>query len=275
MGAVRKRSMRCARREQIQRKLLAANPKLAGGFYRSGHDLQQFGPRACGKLATRTKRSTKFRAAIAIQEQLVAKSPDQRNRAPRPRGQLQQSGFAPRLVRRRRRRRESTTKAIAIQRQLVESHPINRLYQGDLARTYNNLGYVLAERSDWQNAELCYADAIKIQEHLVKASPLAASYRRDLAISYNNLGMVAKPRATAGESGSVVSPGARLQQLLLAAEPADAKTLSNLGGVYNNLGMLFDGSGDSPTRKTPTSRRFASRARRWTPRPTWACSATC
>lgn len=130
--------------------------------------------------------------------------------------------------------------AIAIQRQLVEANPINRLYQGDLARTYNNLGFVLARRRDWQNAELCYLDAIKLQQHLVEQAPLAGSYTRDLAISFNNLGMVQSRDARFAAAEESFEHSIKLQRRLLAAMPSDARTLSNLGGAYNNLGLLFD-----------------------------------
>jgi len=130
--------------------------------------------------------------------------------------------------------------AISMQRQLVETNPINRLYQGDLARTYNNLGFVLARRQDWQNAELCYLDAIKLQQHLVEQAPLAGSYTRDLAISYNNLGMVQSRDARYAAAEESFQQSIKLQGRLISAMSSDARTLSNVGGVYNNLGLLYD-----------------------------------
>jgi serine/threonine protein kinase/Tfp pilus assembly protein PilF len=130
--------------------------------------------------------------------------------------------------------------SIRIQRELVASDPINRLYQGDLARMYNTLGFYLARREEWSKAELCYRDAIKLQEHLVRESPLAASYRRDLAISYNNQGMVESRDNRLAAAESSFRQALEQQRLLLAVEPNDAPTLSNMGGVYNNLGLLFE-----------------------------------
>jgi serine/threonine protein kinase/tetratricopeptide (TPR) repeat protein len=132
--------------------------------------------------------------------------------------------------------------AISLQQRLMKADKINRLYQGDLARTYNNLGFVLARGQNWHNAELCYLNAVKLQERLVQESPLAGSYTRDLAISLNNLGMVQSRDGRFDTAEATFKKAVTLQHQLLAAQPADGETLSNLGGVYNNLGLLFDGA---------------------------------
>lgn len=134
-------------------------------------------------------------------------------------------------------------KAVAIQRRLVQNRPVNRLYQVDLASTYNNLGYALAQASDWTDAEISYSNAIQIQRNLVKASPGAASYRRDLAISLSNLGMVQTRCNRYLEAEASFQEALRLHQLLLDADCSDCRLLSNMGGVYNNLALLCDQQG--------------------------------
>jgi eukaryotic-like serine/threonine-protein kinase len=136
---------------------------------------------------------------------------------------------------------ENYRRAIDIQQKLAKANSINRLYQGDLARTYNNLGFVLARQRDWSNAEDCYLNAVELQEHLVKQSPLAGSYVRDLAISYNNLGMVQSRAAQFAAAEKSFRKALALNEQLLAATPNDEAALSNVGGVYNNLGLLLAG----------------------------------
>jgi tetratricopeptide (TPR) repeat protein len=135
---------------------------------------------------------------------------------------------------------EAYRNAIGIETKLVKADRINRIYQGDLARTYSNLGYLSSRTKNWKNAELCYADAIQIQQNLVKASPLAGVYRRDLAISYNNLGMAQSRGGWLTEAESSFKTSAQLQDALITAQPSDADTRSNQGSVWNNLGMLYD-----------------------------------
>jgi serine/threonine protein kinase len=135
---------------------------------------------------------------------------------------------------------EAYRSAIAIERRLVKAHPINRTYQGDLARTYSNYGNLSSRTSNWANAEVCYRDAIQIQQNLVKASPMAGIYRRDLAISFNNLGMAQSRRSLFAESEQSFRKALEFQETLLKAQPNHAETRSNQGGVWNNLGMLFD-----------------------------------
>jgi serine/threonine protein kinase/Flp pilus assembly protein TadD len=130
--------------------------------------------------------------------------------------------------------------AIEIQRQLVQSSPSNRAFQAELARTYNNLGYVLASKEAWLDAMHSYENAVALQERLVKASPLLASYRRDLAVSYNNLGMMQTRSERLPDGQRSFDRAVQLQRQLLEAEPSDPKLLSNLGGTYNNLALLLD-----------------------------------
>ncbi len=136
--------------------------------------------------------------------------------------------------------KQSYRHAIDIQRRLVSDDATNYGYQSDLARTYNNLGYVYARQRHWTEADRNYNNAILIQENLVRAVPMAASYRRDLAVSYNNLGMVESQAGRLNEAEDTFREALRLQQLLLAAHPDDGQTLSNLGGVFNNLAMVLD-----------------------------------
>jgi tetratricopeptide (TPR) repeat protein len=130
--------------------------------------------------------------------------------------------------------------AIGIERKLVKANPINRIFQGDLARTYSNFGYLCSRTNDWVKAEVCYNDAIQIQQNLVKASPMAGVYRHDLAISYNNLGMAQSRGARLAEAEQSFRKALELQKTLLSAQPHDAETRSNQGSVWNNLGILFD-----------------------------------
>ena len=135
------------------------------------------------------------------------------------------------------------SKLITIQLRFVKSDPTNRLYQGDLARTYTNLGFVLCSRQEWKNAEVCYSDAILIQENLMSASPYAAAYRRDLAISYNNLGMLQSRSGQVQQAASSFRKAEQLQQRLLVDEATDTQLLSNQGSVLNNLGLALDRMG--------------------------------
>ncbi|QDU56113.1 tetratricopeptide repeat-containing serine/threonine-protein kinase [Aeoliella mucimassa] len=129
--------------------------------------------------------------------------------------------------------------AIDIQRKLVALAPTNRLYQGELARTYSNLGYFLAQHQHWGDAKHSFRNAISIQQLLVQASPAAISYRRDWAISYNNLGMT---QARVGEYQQALESfeqAYKIEKMLLNVVEQDPKLLSDLGSVCNNLGLLF------------------------------------
>jgi serine/threonine protein kinase/Tfp pilus assembly protein PilF len=181
----------------------------------------------------------RFRDAISIHEEIVKRSPDSESTlhslAACYANLASLSAVSGQDV-----AVDNYRKAIEIQRRLVERWPINRIYQGDLARTYNNLGFVLIGRHDFRQGELCYRNSVAIQENLVKASPFAVCYRRDLAISYNNLGMAQSRFERFSDAEKSFRRALELQQHLLDVQPDDAKTLSDAGGMHNNLGLLLD-----------------------------------
>lgn len=128
--------------------------------------------------------------------------------------------------------------AIGIQRKLVELSPSNRLYQGELARSYSNMGCLLARANDWAAARSALTSAIELQQHLVASSPASASYRRDLAISHNNLGMAQSRAGEPAATEASFQQAIDLQQTLAELLPHDARTQSELASVHNNLGLL-------------------------------------
>ena len=146
---------------------------------------------------------------------------------------LQESGDASKAAR-------NYEKAVALQMKLAIADPINRTHQADLARTYNNLGFLASRNKDWRRAELWYGDAIRLQENLVKESPLAGKYRRDLAISYNNLGMAQSRGNKFDEAEASFQKAITIAGYIARAQPNNGQTLSNQGGVWNNLGMVYD-----------------------------------
>ena len=133
--------------------------------------------------------------------------------------------------------------AIDLLKSLVEGQPLNLVYQSDLARTYNNVGYLEARSKNWHQAETDYLDAIRIQEHLVASAPAVAAYRRDLAISQNNLGMTLTQLGEYDRAESLFRAAGRLQQQLLAVTPTDFQALKCLGGITNNIGILLQKQG--------------------------------
>ncbi len=134
---------------------------------------------------------------------------------------------------------DSYREAIDIQLKLVADHPFDQVYQGDLARTYNNLGYVYAADQDPQRASECYDKAIKLQLNLVKASRSTPYYCRELSVSYNNLGTTQVRLRHPADAEESFRSAIEQERLALSAQPDDPRTLSDLGGVYNNLAMAL------------------------------------
>jgi eukaryotic-like serine/threonine-protein kinase len=133
---------------------------------------------------------------------------------------------------------ESHQKAIELRRRLVAAQPLNPLYQAELARSYNNLGYASAGRGDWPAAQRAYDAAIALLTNLVRLSPAAATHRGDLAVALSNLGMALSEIGRLDEAEKAFQQSLDAQRELVEWRPADAAVVSGLGAMHNNLGML-------------------------------------
>ena len=170
---------------------------------------------------------------------------------------------------------EHNRRSIALLGDLVKADPVNRLHRGNLARSYNNLGYLASQRNAWKRAEVCYSDAIQLQETLVNASPNEVVYRRDLAVSYTNLGMAESGDNRFDEAEKSLQKAAGLQDALLAANPNNAHILSDTGNLWNNLGSLYDKQQRFAEAGTPTNKRSNSKRARSTKQvPMSSCDRT-
>ena len=78
--------------------------------------------------------------------------------------------------------------AIEIQERLVKDNP--KVYESDLADSYNNLAILYYKKQRHDESEKMYKSAIEILERLVKDNPKA--YEPDLARSYINLAVLYK-----------------------------------------------------------------------------------
>jgi len=230
LGELRKASHR-------QRELLAAQPKSVGVSAELAATLNNLG-HAHHQLGQMEAAIDQFHAAIALGEALTAGSKENERAL---RGLAASYNNLGSILAETNYDRASAAfrRAVEIQRRLVETQPINRLYQGELARTYCNLGAMFADVKNWKSAEAVYINAVRLQENLVASSPLAMSYRRDLAISFNNLGMAQSQQQQRTKAESALKSALKLQQMIVAELPTDGKALSHCGGVWNNLGLLY------------------------------------
>lgn len=137
-------------------------------------------------------------------------------------------------------------KAIKIQKRLADSQQLNLLYLRDLARSYNNLGYLNVRSQNWVDAERSYLDAIAIQSYLVKSAPAVVAYHQDLAVSRNNLGMAYSQQANSLKAMPLFEQAEMLQRKVLDDNPANLQALTSLGGICNNKGVLWEKQGNLP-----------------------------
>jgi tetratricopeptide (TPR) repeat protein len=124
--------------------------------------------------------------------------------------------------------------------------PSSRLRRQEMARTYYNLGGLLADLRHREKAEIAFRDAIEIQDHLISEFPRVGSYRLDLARTHFSLGRL---RDLAGEHGDAAAEYRRAAEL----EPDDAALL-------NDLAWFFATCPDPAERDPKTAVRLARRA---------------
>jgi tetratricopeptide (TPR) repeat protein len=134
----------------------------------------------------------------------------------------------------------SYQRAIDIQRRLLADDQLNRALQGDLARSYNNLGYLLSHHGRWRESLQCYREAIAYQDRLASDPQAPPEFLRDAAISYNNLGMALCSLGKLKNAEQAFHKAIDKQQRVAAFAPSEPHALSDLGGMENNLATLLD-----------------------------------
>lgn len=77
-----------------------------------------------------------------------------------------------------------------IRKQLAADFPTRSEFRQELAASQNNLGSLLRDTGQLQEAEANYTAALSIQKQLAADFPIWPDFRRDLASSYGNRGML-------------------------------------------------------------------------------------
>ena len=183
--------------------------------------------------------ATSLRAAIRLQEGLLADSVDQPEvlaKLAATYNNLSAVYLRSGLVK--------ATECYAIslrhQKRAVEAQPNNLTLQSSWALTYNNLGALQSRSELYAEAATSYGQAIQIQQRLVAAAPAQKSYRRDLAISLNNRGRMQSRLGTPVQAERSFKQSLELHSELVIQYPNDIDLQSSLGGVYNNLGVALE-----------------------------------
>jgi serine/threonine protein kinase/tetratricopeptide (TPR) repeat protein len=131
-----------------------------------------------------------YRAAVALQKQLVAEFPA---RADFQRDLAASQDNLALLLREtgRLKQAESTHRAaLDLRTKLVHDSRSTRTFRRDLARSHLNLGLLLFERGRLKEAEESYGKALVLLKQLVDEFPTRADCRENLAMTWNNLGGV-------------------------------------------------------------------------------------
>ena len=192
-----------------------------------------------GQLASA---ESKYRAAIALQQALVADHP----REPRYLAQLATSYNNLSFLYAKSdaaRAGAFCRQALELQQKLVAEYPQVAEYQSDLGLSYNNLGALESRAQHPDAAKQAYQQAVGTLRGLVGKSPAVLAYRRDLAVSLNNLGRNESLANHREPAQAAFEEAREILVELVHNDPQELSYRSDLGGVLNNLAMLLEQDG--------------------------------
>jgi tetratricopeptide (TPR) repeat protein len=116
-------------------------------------------------------------------------------------------------------------------------------YQRDLARTYTNLGAVLAGLGKIDEARTENEQARDLLKKLADAFPDVLNYQRGLAESHNNLGFLLARLGKSDEARKEYETARDLRKKLADASSGVPIYQVELAATHNNLGILLDDLG--------------------------------
>jgi eukaryotic-like serine/threonine-protein kinase len=132
-------------------------------------------------------------------------------------------------------------RAIALQEDLLETHPGSEQYRQDLANTHNWKGELWRTTDRPTDAALCYDRALVLQDALAREHPKQAVYRQELARSHYNRGLARAGTADLGGARQDMEEAIRLLNDLEGTQPGEPAYQQETARVYLNLGaVVFD-----------------------------------
>jgi hypothetical protein len=129
--------------------------------------------------------------------------------------------------------------AIAIHRQLADSHPDDLDYSRDLALGYSQLGALQRGQRRLDAAEQSYRRAVQIGQRLALRAPANTDFRCELAGSRSNLGQALLDLDRPQEALVEFEVARELIEQLRVIDSRDVRYVSGWGGVLNNLGTAL------------------------------------
>jgi tetratricopeptide (TPR) repeat protein/ribosomal protein S27E len=137
----------------------------------------------------------------------------------------------------------SYERALAMQKELVRSHPDDPERLKSLGDTLNNIARAMHKQQRKDRAQESYSAAIDVRRRLVELAPQQREYQRTLANSYMNRGLLEMDSNTAQARQSLDKAQA-IRKELLAHGDRDVKVQRDLAMGYYNLAKLARRTGN-------------------------------
>jgi tetratricopeptide (TPR) repeat protein len=180
-----------------------------------------------------------FKEAIAIQKELHAKYPAERNYR-QALGKSYQSLSGIQLQAGQLKQSErSLESAFEIQAELCREFPSEADYLFDLAKSYHNQGNLICRQKSPKESESSYGTAIKHFENLASRFPSQSAYVLALLTSRNNLAMSMAENRGYTEAEKLYRLNLKICEESLNREPASTEFQSKLALTCGNLGAAL------------------------------------
>jgi eukaryotic-like serine/threonine-protein kinase len=216
---------------------------LAQAYHRIG-DVQ--GNRGNANLGDSVGALASYRKALAIQEDLVARSPKD-SELQRELGLLyDDAGEVQGMVRDLDGAQESFDKALALQEALVRADPRNQNARRDATSSLHGMAGIWVARGDRPKAREVCRKALVQREEIVALRPNDDSARLDLARSYQMLGNLQQGDGELASALDLHRRALAIRETLLATNPANTRRLSDVAMSHLEIGNDLEKLGDLP-----------------------------
>jgi tetratricopeptide (TPR) repeat protein len=133
---------------------------------------------------------------------------------------------------------ERFQQAVQLMKEAMEKFPTVAGYQWQLARSWNNLGFVRKQRQALAEAEQAYREAERLLAKLAAEYPRVPEYRQEQAAVVSNLGRL--PGRKAAEMEALFQQARDLRQRLVDDYPNVPDYRHSLARVHLNRGILLE-----------------------------------
>jgi tetratricopeptide (TPR) repeat protein/tRNA A-37 threonylcarbamoyl transferase component Bud32 len=133
----------------------------------------------------------------------------------------------------------------ALRDQLQADHETRAESLARLAQAGFDLGGLIDEIGDKQDALIAHQEALAVRKRLADTNPAVTEFQSDLAASHDKIGTLLKDTGNPTEGLKAYESALAIRQKLADANPAVTELQKDLASSHNNIGLVLSDTGNT------------------------------